>query len=556
MIQVNLDDGNTRVVDARESETITLPLRKQALAGLGTPPPGAAPRPSGAAEAPAAEALAPAPAPAYYAPPPGPGPAGGGGGGGGGGGDALVRTTTGAPATLGRPAGTRMRPRGAPAPVHFRPQNPHVFLLSNCCCVHPYAWISSSSIHSEIGDGLFWSDNTTGRTSCPAQATVEGVQYIAKQLSDDQVQRDPDPAWGQFEQAKLHTYHVNPTNPLQGQWRVSQRTVTVCIQQKQFNEGSLRNVFKMRQRDASTGMWKQMVAKNFKESLIGVSGVTDVSQWHYREVESQIVSKHFADEFNARDPPKKCDFIVPYCIEMCQRPGNPLYNVEVLFDSDLYEKHNTNAGGVTSDRLTPQAYSHFSFVHSGKRLCVCDIQGVLDMYTDPQVHTGSGQGFGQGNLGLDGIHRFLGTHICNDVCRKVVRICFFTSCRRRITIASAMHTSNEKSSAGARFWLAGGRSHLNCHDRLRTTAETNYTLGPSLRHHLFQGLTQPRIIEQEIDVQCPEGARPGELIDWHAYGPDGACHDWMVRSKAALEFHRLRIADCPLARTCQGQTAH
>ena len=71
------------------------------------------------------------------------------------------------------------------------------------------------------------------------------------------------------------------------------------------------------------------------------------------------------------------------------------------------------------------------------------------------------------------------------------------------------------------------------------TSETNYTLGPLLQHHLFQGLTQPRILEQEIDVQCPEGARPGEIIDWAVEGPDGQCHDWTVRSKTALELYRL-----------------
>jgi hypothetical protein len=77
-----------------------------------------------------------------------------------------------------------------------------------------------------------------------------------------------------------------------------------------------------------------------------------------------------------------------------------------------------------------------------------------------------------------------------------------------------------------------------------------------LQHHVFQGLTQPRILEQEVDVQCPEDAYPGKIIDWAVEGPDGQCHDWTVRSKAALEFYRLRVADCPLARTCQGQTAH
>ena len=90
---------------------------------------------------------------------------------------------------------------------------------------------------------------------------------------------------------------------------------------------------------------------------------------------------------------------------------------------------------MQEERATPNAFSHYTWEASNRSILVCDIQGVLDMYTDPQVHTGSGEGFGQGNLGLDGIHRFLGTHICNDVCRKVVRTDFSTSCRRRITIS-------------------------------------------------------------------------------------------------------------------------
>ena len=35
---------------------------------------------------------------------------------------------------------------------------------------------------------------------------------------------------------------------------------------------------------------------------------------------------------------------------------------------------------------------------------------------DPQVHTIDGNGFGQGNCGKQGIHKFLGTHRCNEIC--------------------------------------------------------------------------------------------------------------------------------------------
>lgn len=42
--------------------------------------------------------------------------------------------------------------------------------------------------------------------------------------------------------------------------------------------------------------------------------------------------------------------------------------------------------------------------------------GVEDHYTDPQIHTADGKGFGLGNLGRNGIQRFLSTHKCNAVC--------------------------------------------------------------------------------------------------------------------------------------------
>ena len=39
-----------------------------------------------------------------------------------------------------------------------------------------------------------------------------------------------------------------------------------------------------------------------------------------------------------------------------------------------------------------------------------------DFYTDPQIHTKSGKGFGEGNLGKDGIYQFVKSHQCNPLC--------------------------------------------------------------------------------------------------------------------------------------------
>ena len=48
-------------------------------------------------------------------------------------------------------------------------------------------------------------------------------------------------------------------------------------------------------------------------------------------------------------------------------------------------------------------------------MVVCDIQGVGDFYTDPQIHTWDGEGFGMGNLGAEGIQRYLHSHVHNEL---------------------------------------------------------------------------------------------------------------------------------------------
>jgi len=64
-----------------------------------------------------------------------------------------------------------------------------------------------------------------------------------------------------------------------------------------------------------------------------------------------------------------------------------------------------------------QAYSHFTYVHSRGQCIVVDIQGVGAYYTDAQIHTRNGKGFGLGNLGAPGLVAFVGRHICTRVCR-------------------------------------------------------------------------------------------------------------------------------------------
>lgn len=131
----------------------------------------------------------------------------------------------------------------------------------------------------------------------------------------------------------------------------------------------------------------------------------------------QMYAREWSIKFNKFNPPKHVKFIKAAVLQLADRQGRPLY---ILFSNPFlilfrcgverfiagpYHKHNNNYGFVSEDdrynfltwaiffivcRNTPQAFSHFTYEASSHSLLVCDIQGVGDMYTDPQVHTMDG----------------------------------------------------------------------------------------------------------------------------------------------------------------------
>ncbi|CAB1338228.1 unnamed protein product [Coregonus sp. 'balchen'] len=156
---------------------------------------------------------------------------------------------------------------------------------------------------------------------------------------------------------------------------------------------------------------------------------------YFEDVRLQMEAKLWGEEYNRHRPPKQVDIMQMCVIEMMERPGKPLYHLEHYIEGK-YIKYNSNSGFVKDDNirltpqvhwvllftpqvqwvllltpqvqwvllLTPQAFSHFSFERSAHQLIVVDIQGVGDLYTDPQIHTEKGTDFGDGNLGTASSH--------------------------------------------------------------------------------------------------------------------------------------------------------
>jgi len=126
----------------------------------------------------------------------------------------------------------------------------------------------------------------------------------------------------------------------------------------------------------------------------------------------QYEAAYWAEKFNQAQPPKNIIFIRAYAIEFPDRPGQPLFAVErFIAGKDSYGvgfvKHNTNSGFVDCDlhRITPQVFSAYSFHASRGTRLVADVQGVGDLYTDPQVLSVDYR-FGDGDLGPRGMALF------------------------------------------------------------------------------------------------------------------------------------------------------
>ncbi|CAE7260071.1 Eef2k, partial [Symbiodinium sp. CCMP2456] len=112
------------------------------------------------------------------------------------------------------------------------------------------------------------------------------------------------------------------------------------------------------------------------------------------------------------------DFLLTHVVEL---PEKSTYSAEAFMLGE-YRKHNTNGGFTMGPRQTPQSFSYFTFIKSGKRLMIVDIQGVGDLYTDPVIHFLPSKVSGALartddalNFALRGFALFLWSHRRNDI---------------------------------------------------------------------------------------------------------------------------------------------
>jgi hypothetical protein len=160
---------------------------------------------------------------------------------------------------------------------------------------------------------------------------------------------------------------------------------------------------------------------------------------YFNDVEAHEIATLYTRKFNEHLPEQypRIGYVPAFIVEFVDRPGRPVCGCEQHLEGK-FKKYNNNVGAVCAmsneeqaelnrtttltnwdPTSTAQAFSHFSWEHSQSQVLICDIQGVENRFTDPQIHTMSGKGFGLGNLGQTGIRAFLLRHTCTDLCRAV-----------------------------------------------------------------------------------------------------------------------------------------
>jgi myosin-heavy-chain kinase len=203
-------------------------------------------------------------------------------------------------------------------------------------------------------------------------------------------------------------------------WNVE--PVKLKVELEPFQEGGMRLAYKAREIFDDGGEC-DVVLKHFKEEAVAED--EDEDELIKSEAMTQMVADDYAQSFNklasAKGLSHRVAFLPVSVVKVMATDGSTrveTYSIEPYLPGE-YIKYNDNFGHTANEDEVALAFCFFTHHVSGGALVVTDLQGVGTFYTDPQIHTLDGEGFGAGNLGERGIRRFLQAHRHTLLCEKL-----------------------------------------------------------------------------------------------------------------------------------------
>ena len=224
------------------------------------------------------------------------------------------------------------------------------------------------------------------------------------------------------------TTHVH--DPISSDSPFTQSLTTIIIKKAKqpFSEGAQHVVYHARENRSG----KKLVVKESKYQR----ALEDRRSQYLTAVQVYGLANFYAKKFNDEKPrhtPEIHFNEVKFC-EQTKRVNGSIVSICYIYEEFMegaYLKYNTN-GGWVNPIVSPysdatQAFSHYTWVKSGKQLIVCDLQGVTKgdkiFLTDPAIHSNDYMLLqpkrGGNNLGPPGIKKFFESHTCNTVCKKM-----------------------------------------------------------------------------------------------------------------------------------------
>ena len=198
--------------------------------------------------------------------------------------------------------------------------------------------------------------------------------------------------------------------------------VRLLVETEPFQEGGMRIAYKAQELFAD-GSAMDVVLKCFKPEVLEEG--EDEAELVRGEAMTQMVAEDYSQQFNklaaSKGLPQRLGFVPVSVVDIpASQRGEPdeTYSFEPYLPGE-YVKYNDNDGHAEVEDETASAFCFFTYHVSGGALVITDIQGVGSFYTDPQIHTIDGEGFGAGNLGERGIERYLLMHRHSLLCEQL-----------------------------------------------------------------------------------------------------------------------------------------